>query len=282
MAGVSGIQAGVIAFVLWGLVPLFWRQLSQHNPWELVAHRAVWSLPLLVGVLAFQKRTSVWLQALKEPRVWLTSFLLAGNWLLYVWLTVSSRFIEASLGYFIVPLFNTLLGVQFLKETLRPLQKAAVCIAILALLFPLADLHYFPWASLLIAALWSGYGFVRKGLAIEGMAALTAETAAMAPLALGFLLWRGGFAALSVPHEGGWLVLTGAVTVLPLLFYGYAVPRLSLTLLGLLQYLGPTITFLLGVFLYHEPLPWHRLGLLLCVWVAVALFVQDSLKQRRA
>ena len=145
MPGVSGIQAGVIAFVLWGLVPLFWRQLSQHNAWELVAHRAVWSLPLLVGVLALQKRTGAWLRALKEPRIWLTSLLLAGNWLLYVWLTVNARFIEASLGYFIVPLFNTLLGVRFLGEPLRPLQKAAMVAAGGALLFPLADLHYFPW-----------------------------------------------------------------------------------------------------------------------------------------
>lgn len=279
---VSGVQAGVIAFVLWGLVPLFWRQLSQHDPWELVAHRAVWSLPLLAGVLVAQKRTSEWVNALKEPRVWLASVLLAGNWLLYVYLTVNARFVEASFGYFIVPLLNTLLGVVFLKETLRPLQKVAIGVATVALLFPLVDLKYFPWAGIAIAILWSSYGFIRKGLALEGMAALTAETAALAPLALTFLVWRHALPALHAGHglDSSLLFLTGLVTVIPLLFYGYAVKRISLTLLGLLQYLGPTITFLLGVFLYKEHLPWHRFALIALIWVAILLYAADSLKRK--
>jgi chloramphenicol-sensitive protein RarD len=277
---VSGIQAGVIAFVLWGLVPLFWHLLGKHSPWELVAHRAVWSLPLLAGVLLVQRRTSEWLRALREPRIWLTSFLLGGNWLLYVYLAVHARLVEASFGYFIVPLLNTLLGVLFLGETLRPLQKAAMGIAALALLFPLADLTYFPWAGIAIAVLWSSYGFVRKGLPVEGMAALTAETAIGTPLALGFLIYRHALPAFRA--DSSLLFLTGVVTVVPLLFYGYAVKRISLSLLGLLQYLGPTLTFLLGVFVYKEHIPWHRYVLIGTIWLAILLYIADSLKRRAA
>ena len=161
----TGIQSGILAFVLWGLVPLFWKQLSTHNSWELVAHRAAWSFPLLLGVVLSQRRGREFLAALRKPKLWGTTLLLSANWLLYIWLTTNGRFVEASLGYFIVPLLNTLLGVTFLGEKLRPLQKISIVLAGIALLFPLlGDLRVFPWAALLIAFL---------GLLLAGAFALT-------------------------------------------------------------------------------------------------------------
>ncbi|MCX6369071.1 MAG: EamA family transporter [Armatimonadetes bacterium] len=131
----NGIQSGVLAFVLWGLVPLFWSQLHEHNAWELVAHRAAWSFPLLLGVVLSQRRGREFLAALKNPKLWGTTLLLSANWLLYIYLTTNKRFVEASLGYFIVPLLNTLLGVAFLGERLRglkvlPLGRTGDCVSL--------------------------------------------------------------------------------------------------------------------------------------------------------
>ncbi|WP_309708468.1 EamA family transporter RarD [Armatimonas sp.] len=275
----TGIQSGILAFVLWGLVPLFWKQLNGHNPWELVAHRAAWSFPLLLGVVLSQRKTKPFLAALQMPKLWGTTLLLTANWLLYIWLTINGRFVEASLGYFIVPLLNTLLGVAFLGERLRPLQKISIALAGVALLFPLlGDLRYFPWAALAIAFLWSFYGFVRKGLGVEGTVALAAETAVAFPLALGYLLWK--HAALGTPREALLLVGTGPITVGPLLLFGHAVTRVPLSTLGLLQYLGPTITFICGQLIAPEPIPWHRAALLGTVWLAIIVYIYDSIKNR--
>lgn len=276
----SGIQSGVLAFVLWGLVPLFWKQLNGHNPWELVAHRAAWSFPLLLGVVLSQRRGRALGAALKNPRLWGTTLLLSANWLLYIWLTIHGRFVEASLGYFIVPLLNTLLGVAFLGEKLRPLQKVSIGLAGVALLFPLlGDLRVFPWAALLIAGLWSFYGFVRKGIGVEGTVALAAETAVAFPVALGYLLWR--HAPLGTPREALLLVGTGPVTVAPLLLFGHAVTRVPLSTLGLLQYLGPTITFVCGQIIAPEPIPWYRAALLGTVWLAILVYIYDSVRHHR-
>lgn len=275
----SGIQSGILAFILWGLVPLFWKQLNGHNPWELVAHRAAWSFPLLLGVVLSQRKFGLFLAALRNPKLWGTTLLLTANWLLYIWLTINGRFVEASLGYFIVPLLNTLLGVAFLGETLRPLQKVSIALAGVALIFPLlGDLRVFPWAALLIAGLWSFYGFVRKSVGVEGTVALTAETAVAFPFALGFLLFR--HAALGSPREALLLIGTGPVTVAPLLLFGHAVPRVPLSTLGLLQYLGPTITFICGQLIAPEPIPWYRAALLGTVWLAIIVYIYDSLKNR--
>ena len=276
----TGIQSGVLAFVLWGLVPLFWSQLNQHNAWELVAHRAAWSFPLLLGVVLSQRRGREFLTALKNPKLWGTTLLLSANWLLYIYLTTNKRFVEASLGYFIVPLLNTLLGVAFLGERLRPLQKVSIALAGVALLFPLVDLKYFPWAALAIAFLWSFYGFVRKGVGVEGTVALTAETAVAFPFALGFLLFR--HASLGSPREALLLVGTGPITVGPLLLFGHAVTRVPLSTLGLLQYLGPTITFICGLLIAPEPIPWYRAAMLGTVWLAIIVYIYDSLQHRRA
>jgi chloramphenicol-sensitive protein RarD len=275
----TGIQSGILAFVLWGLVPLFWSQLHGHNAWELVAHRAAWSFPLLLGVVLSQRRGREFLVALKNPKLWGTTLLLSANWLLYIWLTTNGRFVEASLGYFIVPLLNTLLGVAFLGERLRPLQKVSIALAGVALLFPLlGDLKVFPWAALAIAALWSFYGFVRKSVGVEGTVALTAETALAFPLALGFLLSR--HASLGSPREALLLIGTGPITVAPLLLFGHALTRVPLSTLGLLQYLGPTITFVCGQLIAPEPIPWYRAALLGTVWLAILVYIYDSLKHR--
>ena len=275
----TGIQSGILAFVLWGMVPLFWKQLSTHNSWELVAHRAAWSFPLLLGVVLSQRRGREFLAALRKPKLWGTTLLLSANWLLYIWLTTNGRFVEASLGYFIVPLLNTLLGVTFLGEKLRPLQKVSIVLAGIALLFPLlGDLRVFPWAALLIAFLWSFYGFVRKSIGVEGTVALAAETAVAFPFALGFLLWR--HATLGSPREALLLIGTGPVTVAPLLLFGHAVTRVPLSTLGLLQYLGPTITFIMGQLIAPEPIPWHRAALLGTVWLAIIIYIFDSIQHR--
>jgi chloramphenicol-sensitive protein RarD len=276
----SGLQSGVIAFFIWGFAPMFWQQLQSHNAYALVAHRVVWSLPLLVGVLACQGRTREWLAGLRQPRLYLTTLLLAINWVTFIYLTLHRQFVQCSLGYFLVPLLTVACGVVFLREHLRRMQVLALTLAGLALLFPLSDLRYFPTGSLIIAVSWSLYALIRKQIALENVAALTTETAIAFPLSLGLLIAyhvTGVSPAFgTTPLYNTLLVLTGLMTVSPLFFYGYALARLTMAQMGVLQYIGPGITLLLGIFLYHEPLSWQRKGLIFTLAAALLLYAWDG------
>jgi chloramphenicol-sensitive protein RarD len=279
-----GAIFAALAFTTWGLYPLYFRLLASVSAFEVVLQRAVWSL-LVIAVALMVLRRWRWLADLKrEPRqlaVYGTSALLiSSNWLLYVWAVGSGHVLDASLGYFINPLFNVALGVLVLHERLRAPQWLAVGLAAAGVAWLTFAAGRLPWVALTLAALFSLYGLVRKTARLGALEGLAAETGLMAIVALPLLLWwtlqqqgallRGDTALL------GWLVLLGPLTVLPLLLFTAAARRLPLATLGLLQYISPSLQFVLGVWVFHEAFDSARLLGFALIWSALALYSIDA------
>ena len=285
----SGLFAAALAYVIWGLFPLYFHHLSAVPPLEMVLHRSVWSLVFMLGVLAWQGQWQ-WLgQLLRHRRTLLTfaasTALLSTNWLLYVWAVQQGRVLEASLGYFINPLFNVLLGVLVLHERPRPLQWLAVGIAALGVLWLGWTSGAPPWISLGLAASFGLYGLLRKTAPLGALQGLALETLMLAPLAVPALLWagtHGGAVARADPAQWLWLVAAGPLTAVPLLLFAHGARRVSLATLGLLQYLGPSIQFALGVWVFHEPLEATRLIGFVLIWSALALYSLEAWRGLRA
>ena len=284
-----GLLYGALAFVGWGLYPLFFRELAAVAPLEIILHRALWSVPAVALLLALLGRWS-WLgPLLRSPRqlrmVLLGALLIGANWLIYVWAVSEHRVVEASLGYFINPIANVALGVVVLGERLRPVQWAAVALAATGVLWLTVTAGTLPWIALALALLFALYGLVRKTAVLGALEGLAAETALMALIALPLLAWwtftQPG-AALAQVQAGGhagllaWLVLTGPVTVLPLLGFAAAARRLSLAALGLLQYISPTLQFALGLWVFGEPMDAARLAGFALIWSALVLYSADA------
>jgi len=288
-ARTRGPLTAALAYILWGLFPLFLKQLASVNALEVVAHRSFWSLVFMLGLLLLLKRFAWLPQALRQPRVVAvfiaSALLLSINWLVYVWAVSQGRVIETSLGYFINPLVNVVLGYLVLHERPRPLQWAAIGLAATGVLWLTVAAGSLPWIALTLAASFGLYGLLRKTAPLGAMEGLTLETLVMAPLTLALLGWflsrgDGAFAsgdtAITV-----WLVLAGPFTAIPLLLFAAGPRQVTLATLGLLQYLGPTIAFLLGVFVFHEPFdPSRGIGFGL-IWAALLLYSGESLLRLR-
>ncbi len=284
-----GPLAAALAYILWGLFPLYIKQVAHVGALEVVAHRSVWSLVLLLGLLAVLRRFAWLREALRQPRVLgafaLSALLLSVNWLVYVWAVSNDRVLDASLGYFINPLFNVMLGYVVLHERPRPWQWAAVALAAAGVLWLALGAGQFPWVALTLAGSFGLYGLLRKTAALGALEGLTLETLLLAPLAAGLLLWLGwqgqGAFAQGDAATNAWLLLAGPVTAVPLLLFAAGARRVTLATLGLLQYLGPTIQFLLGIYLYHEPFdPRRGLGFAL-IWAGLLLYTGESLWRLR-
>ncbi|MES2714718.1 MAG: EamA family transporter RarD [Pseudomonadota bacterium] len=280
----SGPLTAAIAYILWGLFPLYIKQIQQVPALEIVLHRSAWSLAFVLGLLLVLRRFA-WLgPVLRQPRTLalfgLSALLLGGNWLLYVWAVNAGRVLDASLGYFINPLVNVLLGYAVLHERPRPMQWAAVALAAAGVLWLALGVGHVPWISLVLAASFGLYGLLRKTASLGAVEGLALETLLLAPLAVGGLLW---LAAQGQGHFGQgpladslWLLAAGPFTAIPLLLFASAARRVSLATLGLMQYVSPTIQFFLGVFLYQEPFDTGRgIGFLL-IWAALALYSAES------
>lgn len=273
------------AYLLWGLVPLYWKQLAGIDPVELIAHRHVGSLAV-VAALVFasggQRHIRDALGSWRVTRVHLLSgFLLTVNWLVYVWAVNTGHVIESSLGYFLVPLANVAAGRFLLHEHLRRWQWVAISFAALGVLVMIAQLRQVPWIALVLAASFSGYGLLRKQSPLESLAGLTVETLLLAPLALAYLVWRehlgvGALGRVSVSQHV-LLLSAGVITAIPLLLFGYGARRIRLTTLGLLQYLGPTTQFALGLLVYHEAFSRERATGFALIWVGLLLYTLDNL-----
>jgi chloramphenicol-sensitive protein RarD len=285
----SGPLTAAFAYILWGVFPLYIKQIQQVPVLEIVLHRSAWSLVFMLGLLALLRRFA-WLgPALRQPRTLalfgLSALLLGCNWLLYVWAVNAGRVLDASLGYFINPLVNVLLGFAVLHERPRPLQWAAVALAALGVLWLALGVGHVPWISLVLAASFGLYGLLRKTASLGALEGLALETLLLAPLAVGGLLW---LAAQGQGHFGQgplaeslWLLAAGPFTAVPLLLFASAARRVSLATLGLMQYLSPSIQFFLGVFLYREPFTTGRgIGFLL-IWTALALYSAESWRAQR-
>jgi len=280
----SGPLAAAIAYCLWGLFPLYIKQLPQVPALEIVLHRSAWSVVFVFGLLALLRRFA-WLPAvLRQPRTLgvfsLSALLLAGNWLLYVWAVNNGRVLDASLGYFINPLLNVVLGTVVLHERPRPLQWAAVALAAAGVLWLALGAGHVPWVSLVLALSFGLYGLLRKTATLGAIEGLALETLLLAPLAFGGLLWLGAQGQLHFTQDGpataAWLLAGGPFTAVPLLLFAFGARRVTLATLGLLQYLGPSIQFVLGVFVYHEPFSASRGAGFVLIWAALAVYSAES------
>lgn len=284
-----GPAAAVLAYVVWGLYPLYLKHLSHVPALEVVVHRSFWSLALLLAVLAWQRRFE-WLRDVRRsPRQWRMSLgsalLLSGNWLVYVWAITHDRVLDSSLGYFINPLVNVALGYAVLNERPRPAQWAAVALAAAGVLWLTIAAGRLPWVSLALGFSFALYGLMRKTAPLGALEGLTLETLLLSPLVLPAMAWlvlgqHGAFARGDTATDL-LLMMSGPLTAIPLLLFGIGARRITLASLGLLQYLSPSIQFMLGVFLYHEPFdPTRSVGFVL-IWVALVLYSAESLWRYR-
>lgn len=282
----EGIAAALAAYAIWGLVPIFFKQLATVPALEIIAHRVLWSLLLVGALLAMRGRLGgVW-SAARNPRILaraaLAATLVIINWLTFVWAVNVDRILETSLGYFITPLVSVLLGVLALGERLRPRQWAAVALALMGVALEGWRIGGLPWVSLVLAASFGTYGLLRKQLPIDAAGGLLLETACAAPVAALYLVWLGSAGHFGATNDISMLLIaSGAVTSIPLLLFAIGARRLPLATMGFLQYTAPSLTFLLAIFYYGEPMNLSRLFAFIAIWSGLALYSADLLLHRR-
>jgi len=283
-----GFLLGAAAYSMWGLFPLYWTLLEPSSAVEILAHRVCWSLVVMVALTLALRRTAQLRAILSDRRVLLlllvASVVIAFNWGGFIYGVNSGRVVEVSLGYFINPLVTVLLGVVVLGERLRRLQWIAIGIAGVAVVVLTVDYGQPPWVALLLACSFGTYGLAKKKADVEAVESLTFETLVLAPVALAYLVWLWSQGDATFGSEGALhavlLASTGLVTAVPLICFGAAAIRIPMTTLGLLQYLAPTIQFVLGLVVFHEamtPVKWVGFSL---VWLALAIFTGEALRHR--
>jgi chloramphenicol-sensitive protein RarD len=284
----TGILSAASAFLCWGLFPLYFHAIGEVPPLQILAHRMLWSLLFLVIVLAVRKQWA-WLAVVRQPRVFgsfvASAVLLSVNWLIYIWAVNNNHVIEASLGYFINPLVNISLGYLLLKERLRPAQWMAIAVAALGVAWLTWQAGTVPWIALALAFSFGGYGLLRKTAALGALEGLSFETMVLFPVAAAYVIWltvHGQNAFINTDSTSTRLLLmaAGPITAIPLLLFASGARQIPLSALGLLQYLSPTLQFLLGVWLFHEPFTPDRLVGFALIWAALALFAAEGLLRR--
>jgi len=279
-----GIGYALAAYLLWGLLPIYLYLLAPVAASEILAHRVVWSLAtmaiLLVGLRRLQWIRTVLATPVALGRFALTAVLISVNWMLYIWSINSGHVIDSSLGYFINPLVNVLLGALLLKERLRFGQKLPIVLAALGVAWLTWQAGAPPWIGLVLALSFSLYGLLRKTAALGALEGFTIEAALLTPLALGYLLWlaaNGNLGFLNSSTQVRWLlVAAGPVTTVPLLLFAAGARRISFSLLGVLQYLAPTLQWLTGIFFFHEPFDPHKAIGFGFIWLALLLFAAEG------
>jgi chloramphenicol-sensitive protein RarD len=280
---------GVGAYVTWGLLPLYWILLKPASAAEVLANRFVWSFVFVAIVLLALRRTA-WLRDLaRRPRVAaylaIAAALIALNWWTYIYGVNTGRVVETSLGYFINPLVSILLGVLVLGERLRPAQWTAVGIGTAAVVVLAVDYGRLPWIALVLAGTFAVYALLKKKAAAPPLEGMAVESGVSAPFALAYLLWLGGtghaaFGHVSAGHTA-LLIASGVATAIPLLLFAGAANRVPLSTLGVLQYIAPTLQFLIGVVALHEAMPAVRWIGFALVWTALAVFTLDGAREHR-
>jgi chloramphenicol-sensitive protein RarD len=274
-----GIAYASAAYLLWGVFPIYFKALQSVAPLEILGHRIVWSLAVCAVLLLVLRRLQ-WLADLRrQPRVlaWFaaSSVLVAANWFVYIWAVNAGRVVDASLGYFINPLVNVLIGAAFLHERLRPAQWVAVGIAAVGVAWLTWQAGAVPWIGLVLALTFGVYGLLRKTAALGAIEGLALETVLLTPVAAAYLLWlaQAGHSGFADGDAATRLLLAaaGPVTAVPLLLFAAGARRIPFSTLGLLQYLGPSLQLLIGVWLYHEPFAERAPGYVL-IWIALAVF----------
>lgn len=286
----SGLLFGLIAYIWWGLVPLYFAALKHFNvsAWEILAHRIAWSLPVMLVLTTLNAGWDDLFRVLRDRRLVLTlllsATLLAVNWLLYIYATVTNRVAEASLGYYMMPLVNAALAPIFLGERLRPAHYPALALVAMGVAIPIIAAGTFTWLAVALPITFGFYGLVRKKVPVESQTGLTVETLLLLPPSFGFLcyLWSTG-----QNHFGDELGLSsliafsGIVTVVPLLTFTLSLRRLPLLAISFIQFLSPTVQMLLAITVLGESLTLDRIAAFVCIWLAVAIFITDAVRQTR-
>jgi chloramphenicol-sensitive protein RarD len=285
----AGTLYGASAYLMWGLFPLYWPLLEPSSSLEVLAHRVLWSLVVVVVLVAVTRRSAAVRAAVADRRrllmMTVAAVVIAVNWATYIWGVTNDRVLETSLGYFVNPIVTVLLGVLVLGERLRRAQWVALGAAGVAVLVLTVENGRPPWIALLLAFSFGAYGLLKKTAGVGAVEGLAIETAVLLPVAGLYVAVLGATGAGTFGSEGPGhavlLALSGLVTAVPLLAFGAAASRIPLTTLGLLQYLAPTIQFLLGITLFGEPLPLLKLVGFVLVWAGLALFTADLVRHHR-
>ena len=290
----SGLPFAIGAYVLWGLLPAYFKLLSHVPAFEIVLERVVWTVPLLLIIVLVRRQWRDVLSAFTHGPVFrylvLSAILIAANWLCYLWAIQAGHVLATAIGYYLNPLINVLLARLFLGERLRPMQGVAVAIAgvgVAILAFTALDTL---WISLFLAASFAFYGLVRKVTPVGAVPGLTVETSLMLPFAIAALAFMPHlpmlFEGQSAPAFGrdmwtsGLLIASGAMTAVPLLLFAVAARRMSYITIGFVQYIGPTLAFFVGLFLYQEPLSMTKLACFILIWISIAVFSHDAWRHR--
>lgn len=280
----TGLLLGIAAYLCWGVMPLYFKAVATVSPTEIVAHRIVWSLFFVAALATLWRRWPAIRAAARAPRLllilMLTAVLIATNWLVYIYAVVSGHVLEGSLGYYLNPLFNVLLGVALLGEKLTRAQVFATVLAGAGVAVLAAGAGAALWISLTLAFSFGFYGFVRKVAPVDSLEGLSIETALLAPIAAGWLFWLQAAGTASFAHSGLatdiLLVLGGAITAIPLLLFTAAAKRLPYSTLGFLQYIAPSIQFLLAVLAFGEAFTAAHMICFGAIWTALAIFSIDG------
>lgn len=285
----DGFVFAVGAYTIWGLFPIYLKALADVDVLEVLSHRILWSVPFGAALLTLRKQWPQVKAAFGERRVVMmlgvAAVSIALNWMIYVWAVANDRVLEASLGYYINPLMYVATGVFVLGEKIRPVQTAAIALAAAGVLVLTFGAGVFPWVSLVLAALFTAYGYIRKTTDVGALPGLFIEVTLLSPVALLYLLWlMNDGAAVFLAQSAGMdalLMLAGPVTVVPLVLFALAARRLQLTTLGFIQYIGPTLQFILGIY-YGEAFTVYHGVCFALIWIALAVFSIDAVRANRA
>jgi len=281
-----GILYAASAFILWGIFPLYFHAIREVPPLEILGHRMLWSLLFLAIVLTVRQQWKWLPQVVRQPRVLgafvASALLLSSNWFVYIWSVNNGHVLDASLGYFINPLINVMLGMLVLKETLRRGQWLAIGLAACGVAWLTWSAGELPWIALILGISFACYGLLRKTAALAALEGLSLETMLLFPLALGYVVWltvhgQNTFVNTDTGATRWLLAAAGPITAIPLLLFAAGARKISMSALGLLQYLSPSLQALLGVWVFHEAFPQERLIGFAIIWTALALYVAEGL-----
>ncbi|MEC0922224.1 EamA family transporter RarD [Bacillus safensis] len=289
----KGVLYTAASFTLWGLFPLYWKLMEHISSGEILAHRILWSFVFMCGILLYLKQVRPAMQTVKGLildgkaffSLLLSAILISVNWYVYIWAVNHGLMLEASLGYYINPLVSVLLGIIFLKERLNKWQTIAILIAAFGVILSTVQYGSFPVVAFLLALSFGFYGLIKKRMSFTSAIGLTIETLLLAPAALVYLLFflKEPVVTMNPNSFGslGLLFFAGVFTAVPLLLFSEGAKRIPLYQVGILQYIAPTITLFLGLFVYHEHLSAAKIVTFLCIWVAILLFTTSQLRMKK-
>ncbi|WP_407272946.1 EamA family transporter RarD [Radiobacillus sp. PE A8.2] len=284
-----GIVYAAGSYILWGFLPIYWKQLNFTSPGEVLAHRIVWAFIFMIILLAL---TGKWNNFIRECiliakdkkkliGITIASIVISINWLLFIWAVNSDHVVQASLGYYINPLVSILLGMFILKETLTRWQVISFILAAVGVIYLTFSFGVFPWVSIMLALSFGVYGLLKKTVDISATFGLTIETVIVLPIALIYLIstqFQTGTFPTIWSTNTTWLILAGPVTAIPLLLFASGAKRIPLSMVGFLQYFAPTLMLILGVFMYHEAFTQGHLVAFVCIWTALTIYTVSRTK----